>query len=76
MLERHAAASASVRSTARALLSEQLTALDAALEPGLSRLNWTSLTIPEFVAVVNKVGVCLGKTACTPGMNDNLFICC
>lgn len=58
MLERHAAASASVRSAERALLSEQLAALEAALKPGLTRLNWTSLTIPEFVAAVNKVGGC------------------
>lgn len=57
MLERHATASASLRSAERAVLAEQLAALEAALEPGLSRLNWTSLTIPEFAAGVNKVGL-------------------
>lgn len=56
MLERHAAASAAVRSAERALLAEQLAALEAALEPGLARLNWASLTVPDFVATVNKVG--------------------
>lgn len=60
MLERHAAARAALHSAERALLAEQLAALDAALEPGLGRINWTSLTIPDFVATVNKVGAGAG----------------
>lgn len=54
MLERHGSAGASLRSAERALLGEQLAALDRAVDPGLARLNWTSLTIPHFVAGVNK----------------------
>jgi dynein heavy chain len=56
MLEGHRRAVASLTTAERALLVEQAAALDAALEPGLSRINWTSLTIPLFVADVNKVG--------------------
>ena len=54
MLERHRSAGASLRSAERALLGEQLSALERAVDPGLARLNWTSLTIPDFVAGVNK----------------------
>ena len=61
MLERHAAASAPLRSAERALLSEQLAALEAVLEPGLTRINWSSLTIPDFVAGVNKVRRTVGQ---------------
>lgn len=55
MLDRHRGATASLHSAERALLVEQLMGLKAALEPGLTRINWTSLTIPQFVAAVNKV---------------------
>ena len=55
MLERHHAAAAALPSAERALLGEQLAGLEAALEPGLGRLTWTSLTISDFVAAVNKV---------------------
>lgn len=41
----------------QALLREQLAALESVLEPGLARLNWTSLTIPQFVEGVDKVGL-------------------
>ena len=54
-LERHRAAAAALQAVERALLCEQLVALEAALQPGLARLNWTSLTIPQFVESVNKV---------------------
>ncbi|PRW56454.1 flagellar inner arm dynein 1 heavy chain alpha [Chlorella sorokiniana] len=53
-LERHRAAAASLQTVERALLCEQLAALEGALQPGLARLNWTSLTIPQFVEGVNK----------------------
>ena len=55
MLARHAGASAGPRGPERSLLTDQLAALDAALEPGLARLNWSSLTIGDFAAAVNKV---------------------
>lgn len=55
MLARHAAAAAGLRAPERALLAEQLAALDASLEPGLARLNWTSLTTHDYVVGVNKV---------------------
>lgn len=60
-LERHHAAGASLQAVEQALLSEQLAALDRALEPGLARLNWTSLTISHFVEGVNKVRVSMGS---------------
>lgn len=56
MLLRHRGAIAPLNSSERSLLREQVAALEAALQPGLSRINWTSLTIPGFVAAVNKVG--------------------
>lgn len=56
MLERHAAAGSALRPAERALLGEQLAALGRCLDPGLARLNWASLTIPDFVAGANRVG--------------------
>jgi hypothetical protein len=55
MLERQRAAGATLPRAERALLGEHLVTLEAALEPGLGRLTWTSLTISDFVAAVNKV---------------------
>lgn len=56
MLDGHRCALASLSRAERVLLREQAAALEAALEPGLTRINWASLTIPLFVADVNKVG--------------------
>ncbi|KAI7844971.1 hypothetical protein COHA_001338 [Chlorella ohadii] len=53
-LERHRAAASSLQAVEQALLREQLAALESVLEPGLARLNWTSLTIPQFVEGVDK----------------------
>ena len=72
MLERHRAAAAALPSAERALLGEQLAGLEAALEPGLARLTWTSLTISDFVAAANKVrspgcSAAMGSTGLLPG---------
>ena len=39
----------------RELLAAQLLTLERALDPGLERINWNSLRIPDFVASCNKV---------------------
>ena len=65
MLERHAAAVATLRGVERVLLSDQVAALEGALEPGLARLCWTSLTIPDFEAAVSRVrGVAAWRQRC------------
>lgn len=39
----------------RGLLADHLLVLESALYPGLTRINWNSLTISDFAAAVNKV---------------------
>ena len=55
MLERHTGASAALHSAERTLLAEQVAVLEAALEPGFTRVTWRSLNIPGFVVAVNNV---------------------
>lgn len=54
LLEHRRQVVAALSSAERALLSDHLASLDRALLPGVERLNWVSLAVPEFVGSATK----------------------
>ena len=60
LLEHRRQAVAELTSAERSLLADHLARVDQALMPGLQRLNWVSLAVPEFVSEATKVSQGLG----------------